>query len=62
MIAGSHLGDATVLPDLLSPVPIGEDIGSVCAVRAYDSRKCHDAIADSGAHAVIAPRKTAKPW
>ncbi|MBL3553445.1 transposase, partial [Rhodovulum sulfidophilum] len=27
-----------------------------------DTRKCHDAIADRGAHAVIPPRKNAKPW
>ena len=24
--------------------------------------KCHDAIADRGAHAVIPPRRNAKPW
>ena len=29
---------------------------------AYDTRKCHDAIADRGAHSVIPPRKNAKPW
>ena len=29
---------------------------------AYDTRKCHDAIADRGAAAVIPPRKNAKPW
>jgi hypothetical protein len=29
---------------------------------AYDTRKCHDAIADRGARAVISPRKKAKPW
>ena len=29
---------------------------------AYDTRKCHDAIADRGAHAVIPPRKNSKPW
>ena len=29
---------------------------------AYDTRKCHDAIAARGAHAVIPPRKNAKPW
>jgi hypothetical protein len=28
---------------------------------AYDTRKCHDAIADRGAHAVIPPRRNAKP-
>ena len=29
---------------------------------AYDTRKCHDAIAARGAHAIIPPRKNAKPW
>jgi hypothetical protein len=30
--------------------------------RAYDTRKCHEAIAARDAHAVIPPRKNAKPW
>ena len=34
----------------------------VTAGGAYDTRKCHDAIADRGAHAVIPPRKNGKPW
>ena len=29
---------------------------------ACDTRKCHDAVADRGAHAVIPPRKNARPW
>ncbi|GAB5435190.1 MAG: hypothetical protein FalmKO_03150 [Falsiruegeria mediterranea] len=29
---------------------------------AYDTRKCHEAIAARGAAAVIPPRKDAKPW
>jgi hypothetical protein len=29
---------------------------------AYDTRKCHDAIASRGANAVIPPRKNAQPW
>jgi hypothetical protein len=33
-----------------------QDIASVTADGAYDTRKCHDAIADRGAHAVIPPR------
>ena len=61
-ITGSHIGDAPVLPDLLGQIPIGEEIGSVTADGAHDTRKCHDAIADRGAHAVIPPRKNAKPW
>ena len=60
-ITGSHIGDAPVLPDLLSQIPAGEEIGSVTADGAHDTRKCHDAIADRGAHAVIPPRKNAKP-
>ncbi|MEL6266985.1 MAG: transposase [Pseudomonadota bacterium] len=35
---------------------------SVTADGACDTRKCHDAIADRGAHAVIPPRRSAKPW
>jgi hypothetical protein len=61
-ITGSHIGDAPVLPDLLRQIPEDQDIGSVTADGAYDTRKCHDAIADRGAHAVIPPRKNAKPW
>jgi hypothetical protein len=29
---------------------------------AYDTRNCHDVIADRGAAAIIPPRKNAKPW
>ena len=61
-ITGSHIGDAPVLPDLLSQIPEDQEIGSVTADGAYDTRKCHDAIADRGAHAAIPPRKNAKPW
>lgn len=61
-ITGSHIGDAPVLPDLLSQIPTDEEIGSVTADGAYDTRKCHDVIANRGAHAVIPPRKNAKPW
>ncbi|MBL3550937.1 IS5 family transposase, partial [Rhodovulum sulfidophilum] len=49
-------------PDLLSQISEGQEIGSVTADGAYDTRKCHDTIADRGAHAVIPPCKNAKPW
>ena len=39
-----------------------EEIACVTADGAYDPRKCHDAIAERGAHAVIPPRKNAQPW
>jgi hypothetical protein len=51
-----------MLPDLLSQIPPDAEISSITADGAYDTRKCHDAIAERGAHAVIPPRKNAKPW
>ena len=57
-VTGSHIGDAPVLPDLLSQIPEDQEIGSVTADGAYDTRKCHDAIADHGAHAVRALSRT----
>lgn len=61
-ITGSNIGDAPMLPELLDQIPDDVEIGSVTADGAYDTRKCHDAIADRGADAVIPPRKNAKPW
>ena len=58
----SSIGDAPVLPDLLNQIPPDEEIGSVTADGAYDTRKCHDAIAVRNADAVIPPRKNAKLW
>lgn len=61
-ITGSHIGDAPVLPDLLGQIPPDQEIGSVTADGAYDTRNCHDSIADRGAAAIIPPRKNAKLW
>ena len=61
-VTGSNIGDAPMLPELLNQVPSDQDIGSVTADGAYDTRKCHEAIAARDAHAVIPPRKNAKPW
>ena len=61
-ITTSNVGDAPMLPELLEQIPPDQAIGSVTADGAYDTRKCHDAIATRNAHAVIPPRKNAKPW
>ena len=61
-VTSSNIGDAPMLPDLLNQIPPSQDIGSVTADGAYDTRKCHEAIAARNAHAVIPPRKNAKPW
>lgn len=61
-VTTSSIGDAPMLPDLLNQIPADEDLGSVTADGAFDTRKCHDAIAARNAHAVIPLRKTAKLW
>ena len=61
-VTSSSIGDAPMLPDLLSQIPPDQELGSVTADGAYDTRKCHDAIAARSAHAIIPPRKNAKMW
>ena len=61
-VTSSEVGDAPTLPELLAQIPADQNIASVTADGAYDTRKCHDAIADRGAKAIIPPRKNAKPW
>lgn len=61
-ITGSNIGDAPVLPELLDQIPPDLEIGRVTADGAYDTRKCHEAIAVRNAAAVIPPRKNANPW
>ncbi|SPH24561.1 hypothetical protein DEA8626_03613 [Defluviimonas aquaemixtae] len=41
-ITASHIGDAPVLPDLLSQIPVAEEIGSVTADGAYETRRYRD--------------------
>jgi hypothetical protein len=61
-VTSSSIGDAPMLPDLLNQIAPDQLLGSVTADGAYDTRKCHDAIAARNAHAVIPPRKNAKMW
>ena len=58
----SDVGDAPMLPELLDQIPPEQEIGSVTADGAFDTRKCHDAIAARGAAAIIPPRKNARFW
>jgi hypothetical protein len=51
-----------MLPELLDQIPPDQEIASVTADGAFDTRKCHDAIAACGAAAITPPRKNAKPW
>ena len=58
----SDIGDAPMLPELLGQIAAHHEVASVTADGAYDTRKCHEAIAARGAAAVIPPRRNAKPW
>ncbi len=60
--ATSDVGDAPMLPALLDQIPPEQEIAGITADGAFDTRKCHDAIAARGAAAIIPPRKNAKPW
>jgi Transposase DDE domain len=61
-VTSNDVGDAPMLPGLLSQIPSDQKIASVTPDGAHDTRKCHDAIAKPGAAAVLPPRKNAKPW
>ncbi|TCM86552.1 DDE family transposase [Rhodovulum steppense] len=55
-------GDSPVLPDLLDQIPEGEDIGTVTADGACDTRRGHTAIIKRQAVAIIPIRKNGRPW
>jgi hypothetical protein len=54
-------GDSPVLPDLPDQIPEDEDIGTVTADGAYDTRRCHSAIIAHGGTAIIPIRKNGRP-
>ena len=49
----SQQGDSPVLPSLVAQIPPDEQIGTVTADGAYDTRTCHSAIAGRGGPAVV---------
>ena len=52
-VTDNSVGDAPVLPALLSQIPADEKIASVSGDGAYDTKDCHEAIALRAAHAII---------
>lgn len=48
-VTGSHIGEAPILPERLDQLPANEEIRSVTADGTYNTRRCHDAVADCGA-------------
>ena len=56
------MSDSQVLGDLLDQILEEEQIDSIYTDGAYDTKQCRQLIADRQAHAVIPPRKNARPW
>ena len=52
-VTGSNVGDAPMLPELLDQIAPDQEIGTLTADAACDTRKCHDAIADRGANSTV---------
>ena len=55
-------GDSPVWPNLLDQIPEGEEIGTVTADGAYDTRRCHTAIIGRQVTPIIPIRKNGRPW
>jgi hypothetical protein len=55
-------GDSPVLSELLDQIPEDQEIGTVTADGAYDTCRCHTAIIDRQATAIIPIRKNGRPW
>ena len=58
----NNVSDSQVFGDLLDQIPPDEQIDSIYTDGAYDTKQCRQVIADRQAHALIPPRKNAKPW
>ncbi|EPF74661.1 IS5 family transposase [Acinetobacter rudis] len=58
----NNVSDSQVLGDLLDQIPPDEQIDFVYTDGAYDTKRCRWVISERQAHAVIPPRKNAKPW
>ncbi len=61
-VTTSNIGDAPMLADLPDQIPPAQEIATVTADGAYDTRRCHNSIAARGAAAIIPPRKNAQLW
>jgi len=61
-VTDNGVGEAPMLPERLAQIPPDEALASVSADGAYDTRACHEAIAQRDAQAGNPPRKNGKPW
>lgn len=59
---GSRYGDSPILPELLSQIPTGEEIKTVTADGAYDTRRRHSAILARDEEPIIPIRRNGRAW
>jgi hypothetical protein len=59
-ITGSNTGDAPMQPHLLNQIPCDQQIGSVTADGAYDTRRCHNAVHCPAVHVYMHERGRAR--
>lgn len=57
----SSNADNPILPDQLGQISEEEDLGSVATNSAYDTRRCHTAIIDRHATAIVPIHKNGRP-
>lgn len=51
-----------MLLELLGQIGSNQMVATVTADSAYDTRQCHDTLAERSATAIIPPHRNAKPW
>ena len=61
-VTTNSIGDAPVLPDLLAQIPADEKIISLGGDGEYDTKRCHAAIVERAAYAIIPVRRDGRPW
>lgn len=60
LVTDNTVGDQTAMPVLLEQIAPEQEVGSATLDGIYDTRACHDALAERGFEAVIPVRKRAR--
>jgi hypothetical protein len=60
-VTDNATGDAPILSCLLDQIPADETVASFSGDGAYDTKGCHEAIAQREAQTIIPTRKNAQP-
>ena len=61
-VTTSKVGGAPMLHDLMEQIPPEQEIATITADGAYDTRRLHNVIVARGAVVIIPPRKNAQLW